>query len=93
MIDMNKEIIFRDGWTLDGDPLTDRICLCAFDAIKLGYQYGLKLDQFDVDDEMVYFEWRGTKKGVSEWYTYVSINMARETEEKRNKTLQIIYNK
>lgn len=93
MIDMDKEIIFKDGWTLDGKPLTDNTRLCAFDAIVLGYRYGLKLEQFGYDDEMVYFDWRGTKKDVSEWYTYVSINMARETEDVRNATLQIIYNK
>ena len=93
MIDMNKEVIFRNGMTLDGKPLTDYNRLCAFDLIKLGYQYGLRLNQFDIDDEMIYFEWCGTKKDASEWYTYVSINMIRESEEARNKILKIIYNK
>lgn len=93
MIDMNKEVIFRDGWTLDGGPVTNKIAACAFDAIILGYKYGLKLEQFYYDDEMVYFEWRGTKQNVSDWYTYVSINMARESEYARNATLKIIANK
>lgn len=93
MIDMKKEIVFRDGWTLDGGPLTDYMRLCAFDAIKLGYRYGLKLEKFDCDAEMIYFEWRGTKKDIFDWYTYVSIHMARETEEERYETLTIIRNK
>lgn len=93
MIDMNKEVIFRDGWTLDGEPLDNRTCACAFDAIRRGYEYGLILDQFEVDSEMIFFEWRGTKKALSGWYTYVSVNMTHESEEERNKTLEIIANK
>ena len=66
MIDMKKEIVFRDGWTLDDGPLDQRICACAFDSIRRGYEYGLFLDKFEVDSEMIYFEWRGTKKAVSD---------------------------
>lgn len=93
MNEMDKEIIFRDGWTLDGGPVTDRIAACAFDAIALGYRYGLILDQFYYDSEMVHFDWRGTKRAVMDWYTYVSCNMCSETEEERNTTLQIIRDK
>lgn len=93
MDDMNKEVIFRDGWTLDGRPVTDTVAACAFDAIILGYRYGLKLDQFYIDSEMIHFDWRGTKQAVTDWYTYVSINMTRESEEARNATLRIISSK
>ncbi len=93
MIDMDKEIIFRDGWTLDGGPISDYTAACAFDAIRLGYEYGLRLDEFYYDSEMIHFDWRGTKRAVSDWYTYVSVNMTRESEEARNATLEIIRNK
>lgn len=93
MIDMNKEVIFRDGWTLDGGPVTNEIAACAFDAVILGYKYGLKLEQFYYDDEMIHFEWKGSKQNVSDWYTYVSVNMIRESEYVRNATLKIIANK
>lgn len=93
MIDMSKEIIFRDGWTLNGKPPTNKEAACAFDAINLGYKYGLKLDQFYWDDEMIHFDWRGTKQAVTDWFTYVSTYMGRESEEDRNKTLKIIADK
>lgn len=93
MTDMNKEVIFRDGWTLDGEPVTDKIAACAFDAIILGYRYGLKLEQFYIGTEMIHFEWHGTKQAVADWFTYVSTNMIRESEEERNAVLQNIYNK
>ena len=93
MTDMNKEVIFRDGWTLDCGLVTERIAACAFDAIKLGYDYGLKLNRVGYDLEMIRFEWCGTKQQLTDWYTYVSINMMDETEEERNKVLQVIANK
>ena len=93
MIDMDKEVIFRDGWTLDDGPVTDKIAACAFDAINLGYKYGLTLDQFYYDSEMIHFDWRGTKRALKDWYTYVSVNMMRESEYERNATLQVIFNK
>jgi hypothetical protein len=93
MIDMNKEIIFKDGWTLDGGPVTDHIAACAFDAINLGYKYGLTLDRFYFDSEMIHFEWRGSKKNVLAWFTYTSTNLTSESEEERNATLEIIRNK
>ena len=93
MNDMNKEIIFRDGWTLTDGTVSDYTAACAFDVINLGYKYGLKLDEFYYDDEMIHFEWRGSKQAVMDWFTYVSINMIRETEEERDHTLQIISSK
>jgi hypothetical protein len=93
MTDMNKKVIFRDGWTLDGKTVDDYTAGCAFDVIICGYKYGLKLEEFYYDDAMIYFEWRGTKQAVADWFTYVSTNLSRESEEDRNATLQIIYNK
>jgi hypothetical protein len=92
MIDMDKEIIFRDGWTLDSGPVTQKIAACAFDAINLGYKYGLTLDQVYYDSEMIHFNWRGTKRAMAAWYTYVSNIMMRETEDERNAVLEIIRN-
>lgn len=93
MNDMSKEIIFRDGWTLDKGQVSDYTAACAFDVIILGYKYGLKLEEFFHNSEMIGFEWRGTKQAVTDWYTYVSKYMTGESEEQRNATLQIIANK
>ena len=93
MDNMYKEIIFRDGWTLTDGTVSDFTAACAFDAIILGYKYGLKLDEFYYDDEMIHFEWRGAKWAVMDWFKYVSINMIRESEEDRNATLKIISEK
>ena len=93
MNDMNKEIIFRDGWTLSEETVSDYTAGCAFDVIVLGYQYGLKLEEFYWDSEMIHFEWRGKKQAVMDWFTYVSTTMCRESEEERNKTLKIISEK
>lgn len=94
MNDMNKEIIFRDGWTLEkGETITQKMAACAADAINQGYKHGLKLNEFSYDPDMIFFEWCGSKQAVMDWYTYVSVNMCRESEEERNRTLKIISNK
>lgn len=93
MIDMNKEVIFRDGWTLDGEPLDDRLKARASEVIARGYQYGLQLVEFNWDSELIYFGWYGAKKDLIAWYTYYSVNMTEETEEKRNAVVEIIRNK
>lgn len=93
MIDMNKEAIFRDGWTLDGYPLNNYIKARVFDVISLGYYYGLKLDEFSYDSEMIYFGWRGTKKAITAWYTDYSVSMTNESDERRNAALEVIRSK
>lgn len=93
MNDVNKEIIFREGWSLDSGPFDDYLKARAVEVIALGYQYGLTLDQFDYDSEMVYFDWRGPKGAMLEWYTYQSKNMSTESEERRNAALQCISSK
>ena len=93
MIDMEKEITFAHNVTLDGNPITDFIGACAFVTIRSGYEFGLKLDEFIVDDIEIVFVWRGTKQEVYDWFTHYSTYQCRESEEVRNKTLEIILNK
>lgn len=90
MTDMQKEIVFRDGWTLDGLPFDEFLKARACDIIELGYYYGLKLDEFYCDTETVYFTWRGTKRSMLDWYSRYGAN---DPEERKQATIQIILNK
>ena len=93
MIDMEKEIIFKHEVTLDGNPIDNLLAACAFATIRSGYEFGLKLDEFTVDDIGIVFAWRGTKRAVYDWFTHYSTYQCGESEEVRNKTLEIILNK
>lgn len=93
MIDMNKEIVFKDGWTLDGDKFDDFLKARALVVIAMGYNYGLKLEDFYYNSELVYFRWRGTKKSMEAWYTDYSISITCEPEERRNAAIEVIRNK
>lgn len=92
MIDLNKEVIFRDGITLDNGvrDLTDSFLDNVYHICDLGKYFGLSLDKFEIDDELVYFEWRGTKKNMLRFYTYYSKNMTSESLESRVTTQKII---
>ena len=93
MDNMFKEIVFKDGWTLDGMLFDDYLKARACEVIALGYTYGLTLVKFRYDPEMVEFHWRGTKRAMLAWYDYQSRNMSTESEENRNKALETIRNK
>jgi hypothetical protein len=95
MIDLNKEIVFRDGWTLDNgvEDLTERILGNAGYQCELGQKYGLSLDKFEINSELIYFEWRGTKRDVLNFYTYYAKNMTNETDDEIEATRQIILSK
>jgi hypothetical protein len=92
MIDLNKEVIFRDGITLDNGvrDLTDSFLDNVHHICNLGKYFGLSLDKFEINDELVYFEWRGTKKNMLRFYTYYSKNMTSESLESRVTTQKII---
>lgn len=85
MVDLNKEIVFRDGIILDNgmDDLTDSFLNSVYRIRELGVQFGLSLDKFDINEELVYFAWRGTKMDMLRFYTYYSENMTTESLEKR----------
>ena len=95
MIDLKKEIIFRDGITLDNGvkDLTDSFLANVDHMCELGQHFGLSLDEFEIDDELVYFAWRGAKKNVLRFYTYYSKNMTTESLDKRKATQKIILGK
>lgn len=95
MVDLYKEIIFRDGITLDNgvEDLTDSLLANVDHMCELGINFGLSLDEFEIDDEMVYFEWRGAKRDVLRYYTYYSKSMTSESLEKRKATQKIILGK
>ena len=94
MIDLNKEIVFRDGWTLEREEdLTDDVLNNTSHVRALGKHFGLSLDEFEIFSDLIYFEWRGTKRNLLKFYTYVSKNMTSESPEKRKATQLIILNK
>lgn len=95
MVDLYKEIIFRDGITLDGGKmdLTDSFLANVHYVCELGKHFGLSLDEFEIGDDLIYFEWRGTKRDVLRFYTYYSKNMSTESQEKRKATQRHILNK
>ena len=94
MIDLNKEIIFRDGTTKDSnEEWTERDLANADYEKSLGQHFGLTLDKFEIGDEMIYFEWRGAKRDVLNYYNYYAINMTTESREKIQATNKIILNK
>lgn len=93
MDDMLKEIVFREGWTLDGMPFDDYLKARACEVIALGYRYGLTLVEFRYSQEAVEFHWRGAKKNMLAWYDYQSRSMTYESEENRQKALTTISNK
>lgn len=95
MVNLYKEIIFRDGITLNNGvkDLTDSFLAIVDHIRELGKHFGLSLDKFEIDDELVYFEWRGAKRDVLRFYTYYSKNMTSESLEKRKATQKIILNK
>ena len=91
MIDLDKIIVFRDGWTLDGvQDLTERTLGNAGYQCELGQRFGLSLDKFEVDDEMIMFIWRGTKRDVLRFYTHYSKHHTSETLEQRKAVQRII---
>ena len=95
MIDLSKEIIFRDGVTFDDGikSLTEKTLANVGYLCELGQQFGLSLDVFEMGFEEAYFEWRGTKKDMLRFYTYYSKNMTTESPEIRKATQKIILNK
>ena len=95
MVDLCKEIIFKDGIALDNGmyDLTDSFLDLVDYICKLGKHFGLSLDKHDINAELVYFEWRGTKRDMLRFYTYYSKNMTSESIEIRKTTQKIILNK
>lgn len=95
MVDLCKEIIFKDGIVLDNgmDDLTASFLDRVDYICKLGDYFGLSLDKLDINAELVYFEWRGTKRDMLRFYTYYSKNMTTESLEIRKTTQKIILNK
>lgn len=95
MIDLKKEIIFRDGIILGNGvkDLTDSFLANVDYLCELGQHFGLSLDELEIDDKIVYFIWRGTKKDVLCFYTYYSTNMTSESLDKIKSTQKIILNK
>lgn len=95
MVDLSKEIIFRDGITLDngvGD-LDDSLLAAVENIRELGISYGLSLDKFEINDELIYFEWRGTKRDMLRFYTHYSERMTTESLDKRKEAQKIILGK
>lgn len=95
MIDLDKEIIFKDGITVDDSAVGWLQCdldhaeyLC-----RLGQYFGLSLDKYEIDSELIYFEWRGAKRDVLNFYNYYAIQMTNETIEEIRATIKIILNK
>jgi hypothetical protein len=95
MVDLQKEIIFRDGITLENgvNEMTESFLTNVGHECDLGRKFGLSLDRFEIDAEVVYFEWRGTKRDMLRFYTYVSKNMTTESPEIRKATQKIILSK
>lgn len=93
MIDMNKEIVFTEGWTLDGLPFDDTLKARALDVIMLGGEYGLVLDQIYIESDMVCFQWSGRKGAMLAWYNNQSRRFSSESDESRNRALETIRNK
>ena len=92
MIDLNKVIVFRDGMTLDNGvwDLNERTLGNAGYQCELGRKFGLVLDKFEIDDDMIVFTWIGTKRDVLRFYTYYSKNMTSESLETRKAVQRII---
>ncbi len=95
MVDFSKEIIFRDGITLDNgvDEMTEEFLEIVGRICDLGRNFGLTLDRFVIDSEMVRFEWRGRKDAMLRFYTYYSENMTTESLESREDAIRTILNK
>ena len=95
MANLYDKIIFRDGITLDDglDTLTENFLANVGYICDLGRAFGLTLDRFEINDEMVHFDWRGRRGAVLEFYDYYSKNMTSESEETRCATLGVIRNK
>lgn len=95
MVDLSKEIIFRDGitFTRGADEITEELMKNIGHECDLGRHFGLSLDRFEIDSEMAYLEWRGSKRDVLRFYTYVSKNMTTESAEVRKATQKIILDK
>ncbi len=96
MIDLSKEIIFRDAITFTNrdEELTESFLSdVVYYLLELGMNFGLMSDEFEINDEMVYYEWRGSKRDVLRFYTYYSKNMTTESLEERKTTQKIILNK
>ena len=95
MIDLKKEIIFRDGVILENGAkdLTDSFLANIDYLCELGKGFGLSLDKLEINDEIVYFIWRGAKKDMLCFYTYYSTNMTSESLDKIKSTQKIILNK
>nr|WP_297883867.1 hypothetical protein [uncultured Blautia sp.] len=95
MTDMSKEIVFKDGITLDNgvEDLTESLLSVVGQICDLGRQFGLSLDVFGIDEEMIYFEWRGTKRDTLAFYTYYSTNLTTEPLEELVEAQKVILSK
>lgn len=95
MVNMSKEIVFKDGITLDNgvEDLTESLLNTVRQICDLGRYFGLSLDEFGIDEEIIYFEWRGTKRDVLAFYTYYSVNLTTEPLEALKEAQRTILSK
>ena len=95
MVDMSKEITFKDGITLDNGmkDLTDSLLDTVSTILESGMEFGLSLDEFDINDELIYFKWRGSKANMWAFYNYYSTKYTTESLEVKKKVLDIIIGK
>ena len=95
MVDMSKEIIFKDGITLDNGlaDLTDSLLDTVNTICELGIEFGLLLDEFEIDEELIYFKWRGSKMNMLAFYGYYSATYTTESLEVIKKVWDIIISK
>lgn len=95
MVDMCKEIVFKDGITLDNgvEDLTESLLNTVYQICDLGRHFGLSLDEFRIDEEMIYFEWRGSKRDMLAFYTYYSTNLTTEPLEAMEEAQKVILSK
>ena len=95
MTDMFKEIIFKDGIILDNgvNDLTDSLLESIYKICDLGRSFGLSLDEFGIDDEMIYFEWRGSKINMLAFYSYYSVIYTTEPLESIKEAQKVIMSK
>ena len=95
MIDLEKIITFRDGITLDNGvaDIDHGLLNTVGKIVNYGRDWGLHLDKFEINDEMISFNWTGTKRNMLNFYTYYSKNLTTESPESREKAITIILNK
>ena len=95
MKDFDKIITFCDGITLTNgeNDLTDELFSKIYEIQNLGKKYNLMLEDFDIDSDCVFFKWIGKKDDVLSFYTYVSMYIYHESNDKRRKTQIILLRK